>query len=99
MTMRRFGSRWRDATTPVEVLDIFKIEGCFEILIRNHNEGNPSDEWVDGIEIEESGFAKSSFELEPYEARQYRYRNSHKRLSWDALPPRARQVVADWLSQ
>lgn len=96
MPMRRFGSRWRDVTTPVEVLDIFRFtNGQYEVLIRNGTTDG-KDEWADGLEIDSEG-RWSSFELDRWQARLYRARQSWRRCSWAALPAPVRTSVAQWL--
>lgn len=99
MTMRRFGARWRDATTPPEVLDVFKVEGRYEILLRNWNVNDRSDEWADGLDLDEGGFRHPSFELEPYTARAYRQRNAKRRQTWGTLPGPVREAVTAWLAE
>jgi hypothetical protein len=98
MTMRRFGSRWRDATTPNEVLDIFKVEGRYEILFRNWNINDRKDEWADGLDVDAEGFRHPSFSLMPWEASRYRYRNGHKRQSWASLPEAVKTAAIRWLT-
>lgn len=99
MTMRRFGSRWRDATTPVEVLDIFMIEGRYEILFRNWNTTDRHDEWADGLDIDLQGYRYAGFELQPHQASAYRYRNSKRRQTWASLPEPIRATVVAWLKE
>jgi hypothetical protein len=98
MTMRRFGSRWRDATTPREVLDVFMIEGRFEILIRNWRVTDPRDEWADGLDVDPDGFRFPSFELTPYQARAFRMRNGRRRQAWGSLPAPVSNTVMAWLT-
>jgi hypothetical protein len=96
MTMRRFGARWRDETTPREILDVFLVEGRYEILVRNGTlDGR--EEWADGLDVDPEGWRHPSFELEPYQARAYRYRNGRRRQSWASLPAPVRNTVAAWL--
>ena len=95
--MRRFGSRWRDATTPKEVLDVFLVEGRYEVLVRNWNTHDPRDEWADGLDVSPDGWRHPSFELEPHQARAYRARNSRKRCAWAAVPEAVKETVAAWL--
>lgn len=99
MSMRRFGARWRDAATPADVLDVFKVEGRYEILFRNSRIGDPADEWVNGLDIDEEGYRHPSFELEPYQARAYRQRNSRRRQSWASLPEPVRACAVAWWSE
>lgn len=97
MSMRRFGARCRDDTTPREVLDVFKIEGRFEILLRNGTiDGR--EEWADGLDVDPEGWRHPSFELRPYEAAAYRYRMKRKRCAWADVPPKVRETVAEWLA-
>lgn len=98
MAMRRLGARWRDTTTttPREVLDIFKVEGRYEVLLRNWRIDDPKDEWADGLDVGRDGSRYASFELQPYEARGYRQRNSRKRQSWASLPKAVRDCVTAW---
>lgn len=93
--MRRFGARWRDTTTPREVLDVFFIEGRFEILFRNSTPDG--EEWADGVEIDPDGYSHDSFELEPYQAARYRFRNGKRRTRWADVPPKVRARVAECL--
>lgn len=99
MTMRRFGARWRDETTPREVLDVFLVEGHYDILIRNWSTINPKDEWVDGLEVDEDGYRWPSFELSTWSARDYRYRNGRRRQVWATLPAPVRETVARWIAE
>jgi hypothetical protein len=97
MTMRRFGARWRDATTPREVLDVFLIEGRWEILLRNGTVDG-REEWADGLDVDSSGARHPSFELWPHQAAAYRYRNGKRRRHWADVPAPVRACVADWLA-
>jgi hypothetical protein len=97
MPMRRFGARWRDASTPAEVLDVFKIDGRYEVLLRNWTIGSPRVEWADGLDLDADGYRFPSFELEPYAARHYRARFAKKRQTWASLPAPVRAAVGAWL--
>lgn len=99
MTMRRFGARWRDNSTPREVLDVFLVEGRYEILLRNWNVNDPRDEWADGLDVDTDGFRYPTFELQPYAARRYRERNKHRRQRWADLPAPVRETVTAWLAE
>jgi hypothetical protein len=96
MTMRRFGARWRDDSTPRDVLDVFFIEGRYEVLLRN-GATDGSEEWADGLDVDPEGFRHPSFELEPHQARAYRYRNGKRRVRWADVPQPVRAIVAAWL--
>jgi hypothetical protein len=79
-------------------LDVFKVEGRYEVLLRNgYVDG--SGEWADGLDVDDEGFRYPSFELEPYQARAYRLRNGRRRQAWGSIPAPVRDTVAAWLAE
>lgn len=99
-TPRRFGARWRDATTPPAVLDIFKlsaVEDTWEVLLCQAKGGTRANTYIDGLELDPWGNRGPSFELTAVQAAAYRYRWKNHRVSWASLPEPAKEVVRDWL--
>lgn len=103
-TPRRFGQRWRDATTPPEVLDILRQKDdpkCWDVLLWSPAFCGASlpfrKTFVFGLDVGPEG--RASFELAAYQAINYRYHNKNRRTRWADLPESVRQMVIDWIKE
>ena len=102
-TPRRASKRWLE-TAPEYVLDCFRQRGAegYDVLFTGSLlgtiDGEPRDfahVYVMGLDVSPAG-AWCSFELNAYDAMQYRYRNSHQRIAWRDLPRAVRHSVKEW---
>lgn len=104
-TPRRAGKRWLE-DAPEYILDCFKNRECdgggYDILfcgsLLGTMEGRPHDfanTYIMGLEISDYG-DWCSFEIDAYQATQYRRRNGKRRQSWNSLPEDVRNTVTRW---
>lgn len=100
---RRAGKRWLEGA-PEHVLDCFyfKSSDHFDIFFAGSLlgtiQGEPQDfahVYIMGMEVNPDG-AYCSFELNAYQAAQYRYAHGKRRVKWNDLPGAVRQSVANW---
>lgn len=105
-TPRRASCRWLK-NAPSHVLDLFyfKDSRTWEALYTGHLlYTSPADAprtfantYIFGREMSEKPDHPQgvglSFELRAYEAAALRYRNGHKRVTWDSLPPKVKECI------
>lgn len=105
-TPRRAGKRWlQDA--PSYVLDVVRHrkdegDGGFDVLFTGELlgtiQGQPKDfahVYVMGLDLSADG-RYCSFELDAYQAAQFRYRNSKRRVRWADVPTAVQNAVREW---
>lgn len=105
-TPRRNGQRWRDDSTPDYVLDVFHnphFADCYTVLFTGEllvtkNQSRPrsyNNTIVQGFGTSESGHVSGWFELEAWQAADYRFHNAHRRIAWATLPLETRKLIVE----
>lgn len=99
---RRASKRWLSGA-PAGLLDLFrcgKKSGhfhCEAFYVPTEENTGPHGLWIGGREMDADPSHPQgvgmSFEMSAYEVRSYRYRNAHKRITWQSLPEKVKTCI------
>lgn len=104
-TPRRASKRWLDADCPKGVLAIFDSRNCGERYTILYAEPLRTDRgvYIQGVGCCETPFHPQGigqhFELEAWQAAQYRYRSARHKAKWSSLPEDVKRLVRQDLSE
>lgn len=97
---RRASKRWLDADCPEGVLAIFdnkKFCDRYTVIYAEVITNGRGDEWLWGRSMSPNPFHPQgvgiSFELAAHQAREFRYRESHRAYKWSSLPEKVKECV------
>lgn len=95
-TIRKAGTRWRQ-NAPGHVVDVFddpRYADRYTVIVLPVFEYD-GKHYVNVLGTSEGLGVSGWQEMELHQVREYRYRNGHRRIAYDALPTKVKRVIED----